>query len=499
MNIFYKIILRVVLFAVIIVIMSFLYDYFLSEKDIQTHSDIINLSRDIQYDTKVIYIGESSNITFQNTDLDKRPISSFVADFFPELKMADITLPASHAGIYKVLLNKINKESEINTVIVTLNLRSFNAQWIYSKLETSLQKSLVLLNDYPPFFNRFLLSFKAYDNKTETERKEQIDQKWKNELLKFPYNFPHRNVTEWDNWMASTQYINDQNDTTQKNIELACHYIKAYAFTIDTFTNPRIHDFDKIIELSKKRGWNLIFNLMAENTEKAQSLVGKELIYLMEHNRKILTDYFQKKGVTVVDNLNAVENIQFIDQDWTTEHYAEVGRKTIAQNVAQKLKQFYPDKYYHIDYSSSQPTYFFNDCDKQIIWGQMQTITDVNSYSGNYSSSTGKGNDFSITFEYPFNKIPDTSTNIINIGFRTFMYSNSHDAKLVIELSGSKIEYYWNGIPIADQVTTINEWKDYNYTLNIPEEVKQADLIKIYIYNPSKSVILVDDLRVEFK
>ena len=33
--------------------------------------------------------------------------------------------------------------------------------------------------------------------------------------------------------------------------ELACHYIKTYAFQIDTQRNPRIKDFDKIVCVAK--------------------------------------------------------------------------------------------------------------------------------------------------------------------------------------------------------------------------------------------------------
>jgi hypothetical protein len=47
----------------------------------------------------------------------------------------------------------------------------------------------------------------------------------------------------------------------------------------------------------------------------------------------------------VVDNLEAVDDEQFIDQNWTTEHYAEKGRRIIAANVAKALKSWYPTQF----------------------------------------------------------------------------------------------------------------------------------------------------------
>jgi hypothetical protein len=229
------------------------------------------------------------------------------------------------------------------TLVVTLNLRSFNAQWIYSDLETPLQKSLVLLRDYPPLFNRFLLSFKDYDNRSEGVRNDDIHKKWLKDEFDMPANFQFKNVVEWDYWMANSGKYE------LAKIELACHYIKGYAFQIDLENNPRIKYFDDIITLAKERSWNIIFNLLAENTQKAKELVGENLIFMMNQNVEKLTNYFEAQGVIVVNNLNSVDDEQFIDQDWTTEHYAEKGRKTVAKNVAEGLKKWHKDDFKSVE------------------------------------------------------------------------------------------------------------------------------------------------------
>ena len=105
-----------------------------------------------------------------------------------------------------------------------------------------------------------------------------------------------------------------------------------------------------IVEMARERGWKLVFNLMAENMEKGGELVGEDLIFLMNENRKLLKERYGSRGVLVVDNLDAVEDAQFIDRDWTTEHYAEQGRKTIARRVAEELQRWYGDQYQDAGY-----------------------------------------------------------------------------------------------------------------------------------------------------
>ena len=345
-----KILLKLISLILFLVAFNYIYKIFFLERDIQEFSDVINIVRAVPNDADILYIGESSNNTNSGKDIDTRPISAFVGDFFPELKVNDITVPASHAGIFKILLENIPKTSEVQTLLVTLNLRSFNAQWIYSNLETPLQKSVVLLKSYPPLVNRFLLSFKAYDIKTKSERNKQLKAKWKRDRFNLSRDFPHDNVIQWDKWMANTGIKDKNGDINKAQTELACHYIKAYGFQIDTLNNPRIKDFNAIVKLAERRGWNLVFNLMAENTEKADQLVGNDLVSMMDENRKLLIKYYQSRGVLVVDNLFSVEDNQFIDQNWTTEHYAENGRKTIARNVAATLKIYHRDHYKVVDY-----------------------------------------------------------------------------------------------------------------------------------------------------
>ncbi len=491
-----KVFIKILALFVLLIILNYVYSKWFYENDIQKYSNIINLVRNIPENADIIYIGESSNTTFRGEDIDKRTISDFIGDYFPNLNICHITKPASHAGIYKVLLKKIPQDNNAKTIIVTLNLRSFDAQWIYSNLETPLQKSLVLLKQYPPLVNRFLLSFKVYDIKTKQEREQQFKAKWRKDVFHLPFKFQFKDVIEWDYWMV-TNGIKDVNGNYDKaKTELACHYIKAYAFQIDTLNNPRIKDFDHIIEYAKERNWNLVFNLLAENTEKAQKLVGNDLIYMINKNAEILKKYFRRRGVVVVDNLNCVEDELFIDQNWTTEHYAEKGRKEIAKNVAEALKLWYANSFAEVDYKNAYKTTFFNDCDKDVIWGQMQTITSEMAHSGTKSSKVGGDNKFSITMEYPLKIIPDSIKNMLRIELWYYELDTNSKAKLFVQAEGENFKYFHKSFVLDSSITNIDKWTKYTTNMSIPDSIKQADLMKVYIYNPSNKILYIDDFNI---
>ncbi|MFW5803873.1 MAG: hypothetical protein ACOCWG_01425 [bacterium] len=339
-----KILIRILIITSMMIFFNFIYEKYFQENDIQEHSSIINLVRQVQDSSKIIYLGESSNFTSHPGDTNKQSISQMIADYFPGISLGTINKGALHSQNYLVLLENLPVNSPVKTIIVTMNLRSFGADWIYSDLETYLQKSMVLLKYNPPLFARFILSFKAYEIKTNKERDKQKRHKWDVEELIFPYPFPYKNVNKWDKGMFDKGIQKEDGSKDWEQTALACHYIKSYAFQIDTNSNPRIKDFDNIMKLAKKRGWNVIFNLMAENMEKARELIGNDLLYLMNSNRDILVDRYTKMGAIVVDNLYDVPNEEFIDQDWTTEHYAQHGRKIIAKNVADSLKKIMNDQ-----------------------------------------------------------------------------------------------------------------------------------------------------------
>ena len=494
MKVFYKIGLKLLLVFVILIISNELYTNYLLESDIKKHT-YREIADVIPKDSEIVYFGESSNFNTYYEDKDKRSISEYIANYFPTKRFGTVHKGALHAGVYKYLMQHFPEENPIETIVVTLNLRSFSANWIYSELETALTKSIVLLKKGPALKNRFLLSFKGYDIKTKEQRVKQFKNKWEESTLQFPWDFPHLNVNRWDKAMDKQGIRNPDGTKDWKTTTLACHYIKSYAFQIDTLSNPRIKDFDEIVEYATSKGWNVVFNLLAENTDKAQELIGDDLLYLMRQNRDLLVKRYQKKGAIVVDNLEEIEALYFTDKDWATEHYWENGRKTIAKNVADSLRRLYPTDF--ITLNNNERSWFFHDAGSKEKWSQSSSINSEQAFSGSLSSKVCDTLPYSLTMEWPIKQIPQTNLNTVRVEGMAFTYSLKNEAKIIVEANG-KVTNYKIEESLESYIVKENNWASFSIEFNLPDNIRDYENMKVYIYNPSKKAVFIDDIDIRF-
>lgn len=472
-----KLLIRIGMVLMMLVVLNWVYAKWFFEKDLRKHSDIVELSWQVTDDScRIIYLGESSNNNYGEEETNHRKISDFTSDYFPMVKMGDLTKSASHAQTYYYMLKHVPKTSAVETVVVTMNLRSFGPIWIYSRLETALRKQLVLLQDYPPLVNRFLLAFKAYPIRNDEEWDALAYEHRRKDPLLFPYEFEWDNNFAWDSANAWRGWHDSKGRYDPEITQLAGHYIKNYGFNI-TEDNPRVKDFDAIVDLCRERGWNLVFNLMAENVDKANELVGRDLMQLFKYNRDFLLQrYGSLDGVTVVNNLNLVRDVNFIDQDWTTEHYYEEGRRIIADHLASALREFYPDDYHNPD-SLKMDTghYFFGD-------------TKVLDKQRPYGSALVLAND-SIRPEW----------SMVNVAFEIKCQDELAKAVLAVEKHDFQGEVAIDSYPVNSQVNHTDTWNFATVALPLDSAFRSAQKVKIYIHNFSESPVQVRNFDISFR
>ena len=475
-----KLIYKFALLAALLVLMNWIYGKFFFKDDLLKHSDEVELAWQVTNDScVVVYTGESSNHTYSWKDKDQRKISDFIFDHFPGLRCGDMTKAASHAEVYYYLLENIPENAPVETVIVTMNIRSFGYDWIESDLENAIQKQLVLIKDYPPFFNRFRLAFKDYDIKTEQERSKARYYHLCNDKIVFPYPFNYSTSHEWDYAKAHEGVIDSEGNWNNTLTILACHYIKTYGFQIHE-NNPRIKDFDNIVKLAKERGWHLIFNLLAENVDRANELVGNDIIFLIKQNRDFLLNrYGNIENVTVVDNIGDVRNELFIDQNWTTEHYSEMGRRTIANHVAQAVSNYYPDIYVEkIAYDIPKNHYRID------LGFDSLTVCPAMPYG-----LTIKGRPADI----------DSNCEKVYISSRIWKEENSAASAIVMELYKNGAKTHFSNLPLNDMTDATGKWDFTTTVLPVDSTFFDADEFRIFLYNPADSPIHIKSLDVSFE
>ena len=309
--------IRMVLAVVFLFAMNLLYLYAFWKEDVKQHGDVLENLWGVDIHSDAIYFGESSNFHIPEGDSIKHRISFTLDSLLPSISIATVDNAGLHAGTYLSLVKNIPKEMNLKFVVITLNYRSFSANWRYAAFENYLAKSELMLSPLFPLVNKFLISLKQYDYKTEEERNAQMKLAGKNEKFTIP-NFDYDNVIEY--------------------LSLASHYIKNFAFNIDTVYNERIDDLNAIVSIANNKDYKVIFNLLGENTIEAEKLVGKELLYLMEKNRSLLVNYYTNKGVIMVDNFYQIPDSCFVDRDWPTEHYNYQGKKIVAESIKKAIE-----------------------------------------------------------------------------------------------------------------------------------------------------------------
>ena len=473
-----KLLIRILMAAALLFVLNWIYAKWFYAKDVAEHADILEEVWKMEADRcRIVYLGESSNNHFGDEEPDHRKISDYLAGYFPEVKMGDITKEASHAQTFYYLLKNLSGKSAVETVVVTMNLRSFNARWIYSDLETALQKQVTLMKGYPPLMNRFLLAMKAYPIKSKAEWDTLTFQHWCEDSLVFPYDFEWNNVHDWDSATAWRGCYNYAGEIDPDWSLLACHYIKTYGFQIRD-DNPRLKDFDAIVTLCRKRGWHLVFNLMAENVDKANSLVGKDLMVLIKQNHDFLVArYGALDGVTLVDNLNLVRDVNFIDQDWTTEHYYEEGRRIVAKNLAEALKAYYPEEY-------RDPCTLFFDQGHYCFGDEESVLTGDRPYG-------------------PTLTLPSDSLRLewerVNVAFMIKQEEPLPRTVLAVEKDGFEGAVETQYYPLNEQIQKVGEWDFATFDLPVDAAMRSAQQIKIFVYNPADGTFLLKDMDVSFR
>lgn len=321
--------ISIVLFAILV---NIIYKNTIWKNELQTEvPDLIKLLK-ITDSCDILYFGESSNISYDPIkDSITTSISGLIAEKLNNKTLGDITHQAYHAGIYLPLIKRIDKNKKVKTLIVTLNLRTLGPPCIHSGLESALQKQALYYRNLPPVLIHLSAALNFYDNKTEYERDYQLWKQWANDELRVEgIYFKYKNVKKWCE--AEKYKLPDGTEDMPKRT-LTDHYIKAYGFVLNE-QNPRIKDLDNIVEVCREKDIELYFNLLAENTQYADSLAGSSLLKLITYNAKFLTKRYNNKNVKTIDNLEIVDGVDFTDQNWTTEHYNYKGRKLIADNVA---------------------------------------------------------------------------------------------------------------------------------------------------------------------
>jgi hypothetical protein len=326
--------LRIFVAVGILAFANMIYTRYLWPQDVKKYSRVKNAIDSAFLTGEIIYLGESSNTSFNPwTDTFAYSISDFLQMYLPERKVKAITHEGYHAGLFRKMLNLMPDAPKPKAVVLTLNLRTCGPAAVFSANEGSNNQEALFYSQRPPLLTRLFLSLKFYDNAPPPERERAKLQYWRTRSLDMPGKpFSYKTVRHWyENNPYAAQGV------PEKIKHMADAYIKEFAFVLNE-SNPRVKDVDDIAAFLYSKGVPLILVLLPENRDYAQRLFGDRLTALMDYNANFLKDrYAGKDGVKLLNMYPGAGGENYTDQWYPTEHFNAKIRSSIALNIAEVL------------------------------------------------------------------------------------------------------------------------------------------------------------------
>ncbi|HKR03267.1 MAG TPA: hypothetical protein VJY62_01420 [Bacteroidia bacterium] len=127
------------------------------------------------------------------------------------------------------------------------------------------------------------------------------------------------------------------------------------------------------------------------------------------------------------------------------------------------------------------------------------SISDKFSFSGKTSSLADEKNEYSdgINYKIDVSKNPvKNSMLLVKTMVLMERLDNTH-AAIVVSMERNKEIYFWHASLTNDFAIKAKEWFPVYFSCFIPEEVRQDDLLKIYLWN-KKSPVYIDDLEMRW-
>jgi len=342
---------RLLVTAVFLFLLNFIYSRYLFDADIKKYSKVKPKIDAAFQEAEIVYLGESSNTSFNPwTDTLSQSISDFVQLYLPDSSITAITHEGYHPGLFRQMLNlipSVKQKRKVKTIILGVNMRTCGPSAIFSGNEASNQREALFYSQRPPLLSRIFMGLHFYDNRGESERTRLKFQWWRTQSIKLS-SFSNLDYNTAFEWISALDKI--YGDSIPEEVKhMASAYVKELAFVLDE-NNQRVQDLKSIVDYCKKEKIKLLFHILPPNRFHASMLfshyedglikIGNSLTQIMDYNYQFLMKEFTKWGVPVIDNYKLKsawgenKGARFTDQWYPTEHYDAVIRRDIAESIA---------------------------------------------------------------------------------------------------------------------------------------------------------------------
>ena len=141
-----------------------------------------------------------------------------------------------------------------------------------------------------------------------------------------------------------------------------------------------------------------------------------------------------------------------------------------------------------------------NDIDGQGDWINNKTIGNYGGTTGDFSSKVDTNIEYSFGFSKLLSEISPNAIKRIKVSVSIKMANLDKKCFLVIAVNGPNNEkIYWAGHELNPIAKEVDKWYKLDVEDLMPEEYKsEGAKVGIYVWNPNKNCVFVDDYVIQF-
>jgi hypothetical protein len=128
------------------------------------------------------------------------------------------------------------------------------------------------------------------------------------------------------------------------------------------------------------------------------------------------------------------------------------------------------------------------------------TLTDeISAHSGKYCSKIDSVNFYSFGLCNYLKYMSNDQIKKIKVRIWVFMPSLTEEVFLVTEISSNGNMRLYQSKSIGKFVNKINKWTEITNDLDIPDNISNENILKVYLWSANKKTAYMDDLSISFE
>jgi hypothetical protein len=132
------------------------------------------------------------------------------------------------------------------------------------------------------------------------------------------------------------------------------------------------------------------------------------------------------------------------------------------------------------------------------FWSGPEPVVKGIAHSGVFSSKLDSSNIYSFGFKSDFATALKNTPNRVYVKLWVYSLQPNPDATVVAAISNNGKEKFWKNSALLG-VRKVNEWTQVRVIFDFPSDLDLKDVLSIFVWNPNKRELYIDDFDISFE